>query len=146
LLFLFLACHGKRISEALSLKWENIDFKNKSFRIYESKVKKETRLPLHEDFFKSLPIAGAINKTGQVFPFCSNNYLNEVLKTACEKAGVKKVTTHEFGRHSFVSQLLPLYTKEQVALITNNLNSVSHYAHMDLEQKRKIINSNRNLT
>ena len=33
LIFLFLACHGKHISEALSLKWEDIEFKTKSFRI-----------------------------------------------------------------------------------------------------------------
>ena len=93
----------------------------------------------------ALPFAGAINKTGPVFPVCSNDYLNRVLKTACEKAEVLEETTHEFGRHSFVSQLLPHFTQEQVAMITNNLSSLPRYAHMDLEQKRKIINSNRSL-
>lgn len=109
-------------------------------------MKKESRLPLHEEFFNTLPFAGAINKSGLVFHPYKNCTLNLVLKAACQKAGVKKVTTHEFGRHSLVSQLLLRYTKEQVALITNNLSSMSHYAHMDLEQKRSIINSNRNLT
>jgi len=121
-------------------------FKTKSFRIYESKVKKASRLPLHEDFVNALPFAGAINKTGPVFPVCSDDYLNRVLKTACEKAEVQEVTTHEFGRHSFVSHLLPHFTQEQVAMITNNLGSVPRYAHMDLEQKRKIINSDGSIT
>ena len=66
LLFLFLACHGKRVGEALSLKWEDIDFKQKAFRVYESKVKTEQWLPLHEVFLEALPVKGAINKTGNI--------------------------------------------------------------------------------
>jgi hypothetical protein len=54
---------------------------------------------------------------------------------------VKKVTTHEFGRHSFVSQGLAAgLTNEQIALITNNLANIAAYSHMDIESKRKIIN------
>jgi integrase len=142
LLFLFLAYHGKRINEALSLKWENIDFKRKVFRIYESKVKNEQWLPLHDAFFKALPVVGTINKTGKIFDIPWTVTLNRQLKEACKRAGVQKVTTHEFGRHSFVSQGLALgLTAEQIALITNNLSSISAYSHMNLENMRKIINS-----
>lgn len=144
LLFLFLACHGKRISEALSLRWEDIDFKDKSFKIYESKVKTESRLPMHDEFYNSLPFAGAINKTGLVFEYHRNVVLNRILKDACRKAGVKKVTTHEFGRHSFVSQRIASgFTNEQIALVTNNLASIKVYSHLSTEQKRKIINQRR---
>ena len=142
LLFLFLACHGKRISEALSLKWEDIDFKQKAVRVYEHKVKTEQWLPLHEDFLKALPFAGAINKSGLIFYSYTNATLNSVLLKACQKIGVKKVTTHEFGRHSFASQRLNNgYTREEVALVLNNWSSMKNYSHMELEQKRKIINS-----
>ena len=102
-------------------------------------------MPLLEDFFHALPFASGINKTGPVFRVCSNDYLNRVLKTACEKAEVQEVITREFGRHSFVSPLLPHFTQEQVTMITNNLSSLPRYAHMDLEQKRRIINSKRSL-
>jgi integrase len=60
LIFLFFACHGKRIRESLSLKWEHIDFKQKTFRIYQSKIKTEQCLPLHEVFsrnFQSLELS-----------------------------------------------------------------------------------------
>jgi integrase len=142
LLFLFLACHGKRVGEALSLKWEDIDFRQKAVRIYESKVKTEQWLALHEEFLTALPFAGAIGKTGLIFEQHSNVTLNRVLMEACKKAGVKKVTTHEMGRHSFISQRLASgFTNEQIALVTNNLSSIEKYSHMNLENKRKIINS-----
>lgn len=131
LLFLFLAYHGKRINEALSLKWENIDFKRKAFQIYESKVKNEQWLPMHEQFLNALPVAGTINKTGRVFNIPWTVTINRQLTEACKKAGVQRVTTHEFGRHSFISQGLALgLTGEQVALVTNNLSSIKAYSHM----------------
>lgn len=142
LLFLFLACHGKRISEALSLRWEDIDFKTKSFKIYESKVKIESRLPIHEDFYNALPFAGAINKTGLVFEYHRNSVFNVLLSEACLKARVKKVTTHEFGRHSFISQRVRSgFSNNQIASITNNYSSVQAYTHVDLETMRKIVNN-----
>lgn len=142
LIFLFLAGHGKRISEVLSLRWENIDFKQKTCKLYQSKISAEQWLPLHESFLKELPISGAINKTGKVFPEYSPDYLNKVLKKACIKLGIKTVTTHEFGRHSFISQRLESgFTNEQIALVTNNLSSIGKDSHMNLESKRKIINS-----
>ncbi|HAX99324.1 MAG TPA: hypothetical protein DCY12_10675 [Candidatus Atribacteria bacterium] len=138
-IFLFLACHGKRISEALSLKYENIDFKRRTCRLYQSKILREQELPLHDEFLKILPIA--IHKTGYVFQQYTIQYLNQALKETCIKAGFKPVTTHEFGRHSFISQGKALgYTNEQLALVTENLSSMSAYSHMDLELKRKIIN------
>jgi len=146
LLFLFLACHGKRVSEVLSLQWEDIDFKKKAVRVYESKIKNEDWLPLHEEFLKAFPFVGAINKTGLVFEYHRNFNLNQVLKEACRKAGVKEVTTHEFSRHSFASQRLNNgYTREEVALVLNNWSSMKSYSHMKLEQKRKIINSTYNV-
>jgi hypothetical protein len=51
------------------------------------------------------------------------------------------VTTHEFGRHSFVSQgLAKGLTNEQIALVTNNLANIAAYSHMNIEGMRKIIN------
>lgn len=141
LIFLFLACHGKRIKETLSLRWENIDFKQKAFRLYQSKILTEQWLPIHEDFLKALPVIGAINKTGNVFHQHTRSYLNHILKKACKKAKIKPVSTHEFGRQSFVSQrLVAGLTNEQIALVTDNLGSIKNYAHMDIETKRKIIN------
>ena len=93
---LFIAYHGKRINEALSLKWEDIDLKRRVFRVYESKISNEKWLPFHDAFVKALPIAGTINKTGKLFDL-NFQLLNRHLKIACQKAGVQEVTTHEFG-------------------------------------------------
>lgn len=139
-IFIFLACHGKRVSEALSLRWEDIDFKKKIFKIYESKVKEETLLPLHQDFLDALPVSGTINKTGKIFSDCYYETLQRTLKRACKKADVKIVSTHEFGRHSFITQRLNSgFTREQVGLVTNNLSSINKYAHVDFELIRKVI-------
>lgn len=141
LLFTFLACHGKRVSEALSLQWENMDLKQKIFRIYEAKVKTEQRLPIHEKFLKALPVAGAINKKGLVFHQWTNSTLNLNLSRACKKAGIKEVTTHEFGRHSFISNRIALFSNTEIALVTNNFSNLQKYEHLDQERIRKIINA-----
>jgi len=143
LLFLFIGCHGKRIGEGLSLKWEDIDLKKKLYRVYEAKVKTEQWLPLHEAFIKAFPVVGAIKKTGFIFDRMWITTLNRCLKRACKKAGVQVVSTHEFGRHSFAGQRLAAgFSFEQIAMVTNNLSSMQHYKHLDIETARKVVNLN----
>jgi hypothetical protein len=88
-----LSYNGKRISESLSVKFEDIDFKQKAFRLYQSKVKTEQWLPLHKFFLHELPIAGAINKTGNIFQGYSIDHLNRVMNypaASCEVSWLKK--------------------------------------------------------
>ena len=143
LIFRFMAYHGKRVSEALSLRWEDLDLQHKAIRVYERKVKQERLMPLHSSFIASLPVAGTINKTGHVFYQWAHRTLNNVLAAACHKAGVKRVTTHEYGRHSFISQKINsgLWSREQVALLTNNLHNIGSYSHLDIEMARRVIES-----
>ena len=123
------------------MRWEDIDLKKKIFRIYESKVKTEQWLPLHEAFIRAFPIAGAIKKSGLIFVQVYISTLNRNLRYACKKAGIKRVSTHEYGRHSFVSQRLAAgFTHEQIAMVTNNLSSISKYSHLDIEASRKVVN------
>lgn len=141
LLFLFIGCHGKRIGEGLSLKWEDIDLKKKLYRVYESKIRTEQWLPLHEAFIKAFPISGAIGKKGFIFEQVWTTTLNRALRRACKKANVQIVSTHQFGRHSFSGQRLSAgYTFEQIAMVTNNLSSMVHYKHLDIETARKVTN------
>ena len=139
LLLNFLATSGKRVSEVLSLKWENIDWKNRAYTIYESKVKTESYEPFHESVFKELP--RVIHKKGFVFHQYRIETLNGVLKRACKQAEIKPVTTHEFGRHSFITNRIGLFSNEEIALCTNNLANIGKYEHLKIEKKREIINA-----
>jgi integrase len=139
LAFLFLALHGKRVGETTSLEWENIDWKKRACRLYQSKILTEQWLPFHELFWKELP--RAIHMKGRVFPQLSDNYYNRLLKDYCVKAGVSVVTTHEFSRHSFIAQRQALgVSNELIAMATDNLSSIDHYSHIDLETMRTVIN------
>jgi integrase len=139
LLFLFMACHGVRPSEALRLRWEDIDYKRKVVTIKHTKTKKENTIPLHSEFLKAISV---FKLSGNLFPQLTRRALLDILYKAFEKAGVKKVTLYEFSRHSFVSQRINAgCPADMVAMITSHDIGVMgrHYAHSNIQAKRRVI-------
>jgi integrase len=120
LLCLILAEAGVRISEALGLNWEDVQFGSKPqlhirrqyYRgeLKQLKTSKSHRsLPLTADLSQQLWTAKGSKQTGAIF--CtrgggrlSDHNVRRALTKACVTAGVDRVTCHTF-RHTFASML-----------------------------------------
>lgn len=103
---------GLRISEAIRLKIKDIDSHRMQIRIEQSKGKKDryTLLSpkalelLRKYYVQYKPIDYLFE--GQDTPMYSTRSIQQILKVACQKAGIKKNVTVHTLRHSFATHLL----------------------------------------
>ena len=131
---------GLRFSEALGLKWDNLDFENKVLRIeqaYHEREKELGRLKTKSSR-RSIPISDqqveflkrfkeeqtpksdivAANSQGD---FLMKRNVRRAMNRICERAGVKKITFHEL-RHTHATLMLEM--NEHVKIVQQRLGHV----------------------
>ncbi|MFN3265107.1 MAG: tyrosine-type recombinase/integrase, partial [Aquificaceae bacterium] len=144
---LFVLNTGCRANEALSLKWEDVDFKTGCLRIHASQTKTKTHYTilmnstvreLLEDIKKEQEEKGL--KTDYVFlnsqgkPYGRQGY-RRAFKNACKKAGLQDFRFHDL-RHTFASWVA-MKTKDiylvQRLLNHQKIDTTKRYAHLTQE-------------
>lgn len=75
----FLNLTGFRISEAIALKWEDIDFRTKRILVRNQKANREELFPLYPELEQFILTLG-VKKKGKVFPYNSIDGLNWLAK------------------------------------------------------------------
>jgi len=101
-LFMFLT--GARVSEALDLKWEDVDLEGRTALIRESKQGKERKSHLPTPIVVALANLEHIPGRG-VFGYQQSTALRNAWEGAIERAGIKRLTPHSC-RHGFATGLL----------------------------------------
>ena len=100
-LLLFLYQTGRRVSEALSLRPEDI-IDGRAF-IAETKNGESAQARLTPELLSLL--SEIEPRHGLVFGYIDRSSLYPTMRRACKKAGVEYLGTHQLGRHSFATQL-----------------------------------------
>lgn len=101
-LFMFLT--GARISEALAVEWEDIDYAAKTVLIRQTKQGNERRAHLPRPLI--VAIANIAKAKGRpVFWYTARSNLIMVWRRACKRAGIKVLSFHSC-RHGFATALL----------------------------------------
>lgn len=147
-IFLFMMRQGVRPGEARALRFEDIDWKNRTVTICrtfsnnkcqeKTKTRKIRVLPLDDEVYDMLKAFGTIQ--GFVFtydgkPYSERTRLNKVWKAAVDTAGLKHVKMYAGTRHSFASQAVnrgvPLNLIGDFLGHTNT-KTTRRYAHLDV--------------
>lgn len=102
--FIFSCYTGLRFCDIVSLKWENINFKNKQLSIYQSKTGNKVSINLHASAMSILKNQGSAKES--VFKLPSHNACLKGLKHWVKKAEIEKKITWHCARHSFATNII----------------------------------------
>jgi integrase len=102
-LFMFLT--GARISEALAVQWDDIDFKAKNVLIKQTKLGNERRPHLPESLIAALANIPRSNSRRGVFWYTARSNVIMVWRRACKRAKIAPLSFHSC-RHGFATALL----------------------------------------
>jgi len=138
---------GLRVSELVTLQTDNVDLHERTMRI-RGKGEKD-RIVLFDDETKIL-IEDYIDKTGEDYEFLFVNrsgnhltprYIQMMIKTHAEKAGIKKKVTPHILRHSFATHLLKNgvdIRAIQQLLGHSNLSTTQIYTSVDMQTLKNV--------
>ena len=145
---------GLRVSEAIDLRLDNLDWETQTLRLI-GKGGKEAELPISER------LRDVIEKALQIRPIqTTHNHLiwdrknptkpitrqavNVMLKRYKEKAGIQKKVYPHLLRHTFATELLRTSRdlgRTQAALRHSSPSTTAIYTHLDTEDLREDLNS-----
>lgn len=101
-LFMFLT--GARISEALAVEWEDVDYASKTVLIRQTKQGNERKAHLPRPLIVAMANIAKTNWR-PVFWYTARSNLIMVWRRACKRAGIKVLSFHSC-RHGFATALL----------------------------------------
>jgi len=146
---------GLRVSEVTNLKFEDINFDEKTGIVRQGKGKKDRIFILSKEITDDLTdYQKRLNKTqGYIFTNNKNNPIStrniqKIIKNSAKKANINKNITPHKLRHSFATHLLESGTDIRIIqelLGHSNLQTTQIYTHISREQIKKIKNPLDNL-
>jgi integrase len=101
-LALFMFATGARISEALAVRWDDIDLRGRTVLIRQTKLGNERRAHLPTDLFLAL---ANLPRNCKPFPWATDTSAAYSWKATIKKAGIDPLTFHSC-RHGFATALL----------------------------------------
>ena len=110
LVMMFLYYAGLRLDEVRNIKWKDLDFDRKVIHIKTAKGDRERRVFLHKRLIEALENVG-IKEDGWISLSQREGRYNkrtiqQIVKNASKKVGIKKNVTPHALRHSFATHLL----------------------------------------
>lgn len=101
-LAMFMFATGARISEALAVRWEDLDFKNRTALIRQTKIgnEREAHLPM-----ELVLMLANLPKGAKPFDFAGHSSALGAWQATIERAGIEPLTFH-CCRHGFATGLL----------------------------------------
>lgn len=144
---------GLRINEAISLKLDDVDLKERVIHVIDGKGGKDRDVPISEALVVELEYYlenvrpevfslyfFATQKTGRI----SQQYINRELKETASKLGINKIVTSHVLRHTFASQLVK--ADVHVSFIQRilghaDVRTTSIYMHADQSDLQAAVNS-----
>ena len=130
-LALFMFTTGARISEALSLRWEDVEGRNARIRKTKSGAGRDCIL-----IREATLLFQALARDGKrVFRYKSKRWVYSKWQAACERAGIDYIRPHQAGRHAFATEMI---VRKGVDVMTTaklggwaSARMLDRYAHPD---------------
>ena len=147
LVIMFLYYAGLRLDEARNLNWQDIDFDREIIHLKTAKGDKERVVFLHKKLIVALGMYGT-KEEGPIFVSQREGKYNkrtiqQIIKSASKKDGIRKNTTPHTLRHSFATHLLESGADIryiQQLLGHKDLKTTQIYTHVANKDIKKLAN------
>lgn len=148
LLLQFIYSTGVRVSEAVNMKLQEVDFENTIAQVRAGKGNKDRVVVLSEKWGAEMKKYLKRKKVASEFLFSKKNgkpistdTVERIIRHAAKKGNIAKRVTPHVLRHSFATHLLESgenIRKIQVLLGHANLSTTSIYTHVSKEELKKV--------
>jgi len=132
-------------SELLSLRWENVDFKAGTVRIYASKTKTYRTVPVNPEFLERMEHVRDESESGYVIEYMGRGLttIRKAFKNACKRAGITYQTRMYDLRHLFATTLLRkgadlAAVSKMMGHSTVKMTADTYYHYMEGEKERAV--------
>jgi len=135
---------GMRKNEILTMKWSDVDFKQRTILLTKTKSGKNRTVPINGALLEVLEAHKAESKSEYVFTGPSGRHLVTVrraFENACRRAGIKGLRFHDL-RHTFGTRLI----RKGVDIVTvqsllghYSVTVTQRYTHTDGGQKKNAV-------
>ncbi len=106
-LVLFMNHTAARVSEAINLRWKDVDLKRRVATLVKTKTGvMQTAYLTDELVFRFFNLE--IDPDDRVFSYTSRYAVNDRIKAVCKRAGISYHSSHSVGRYSFATNALGL--------------------------------------
>ncbi len=147
LVIMFLYYAGLRLDEVRNIKWSDIDIDRETIHIKTAKGDKERVVFLHKRLIEPLRLFG-MKEAGPIFisqrgAKYNKRTIQQIIKSASKKAGIKKNVTPHTLRHSFATHLLESGADIryiQQLLGHKDLKTTQIYTHVANKDIKKLAN------
>ncbi len=149
-LVMFMSLTGARISEAVELRWAEVDLMQRRAVLLKTKTSTHSRRGLTDALAKRLlQLAVGTEATDRVFRYTSRYSVNERIAAVCQRAGISYKSPHLCGRHSFATNAIAMGADLKEAMDAGNWKSaeifIETYVHVH-EAERLVANRFNNIS
>ncbi|WWT39995.1 integrase [Nostoc phage Nsp-JY10] len=108
-LVLFMSQTGARISEALELRWSEVDLSNRTALLVKTKTgRNSTRFLTGQIIGRLYALQEGTTPDDRVFRYRNRHSVNERIAAVCRRAEIVYKPTHTCGRHAFANIALSM--------------------------------------
>lgn len=108
-LILFMSQTGARVSEAIALRWKDVDLVGRTALLLKTKTDRNSVRFLTDQLVARLyALAAEADPEARVFRYKCRHSVNERIKAVCQRAGLTYKPSHTCGRHAFANNTLAM--------------------------------------
>lgn len=140
---LFMAQTAARVSEAINLRWRDVDLAGRRALLVKTKTGRNSVRHLTDEMAARLrDLRGGAGEDDRVFRFTNRHSVNERIKAVCRRAEISYKSSHLCGRHTFATTAIELGTDIRTAMEAGDWKSASVflgiYVHPRLNSGRMV--------
>ncbi len=124
-LVLFMAQTGARVSEAIALRFAQVDYAHRQALLLKTKTgTNSTRFLTDELTIRMQRLQEGRSFNERVFRYTSRYAVNDRIKAVCRRAGITYKSCHACGRHSFATNAIDMGMDVKTAMLAGDWKSV----------------------